>query len=130
MAAKTWTEAVAVADQLLELAPEHRLAQDARRRAWAKVGAKVGDSQLGHDRQVFRSTPTGPATRRCNSPPETATAESPEGLRFLLWVDGVGGYLVCLSDEVTLGQSTPNCRVHVPILADVSRHHAIRVPAR
>jgi hypothetical protein len=124
MAAKTWTEAVAVADQLLELAPEHRLAQDARRRAWAKVGAKVGDSQLGHNRQVFRSTPTGSGDTQVQFATGTATAESPEGLRFLLWVDGVGGYLVCLSDEVTLGQSTPNCRVHVPILADVSRHHA------
>jgi hypothetical protein len=29
--------------------------------------------------------------------------DSPE--RFLLWVDGVGGFLVCLDDEIVLGQN-------------------------
>ena len=34
-----WDDAAALADELLALAPEYRLAQDARRRAWAEVGA-------------------------------------------------------------------------------------------
>jgi hypothetical protein len=42
----------------------------------------------------------------------------------LLWVDGVGGYLVCTSNEVTLGQPVPGTQVDVPILADISRRHA------
>jgi hypothetical protein len=124
MATKAWTEAVAVADQLLELAPEHRLAQDARRRAWAKVGAKVGDSHPGHKRRVFPGPPAASGATQLQTAAATATAASPDSSRFLLWVDGVGGYLVCLSDEVTIGQSTPGCRVDVPILADISRHHA------
>ncbi|MFM8272338.1 MAG: FHA domain-containing protein, partial [Gemmata sp.] len=44
--------------------------------------------------------------------------------RFLLWVDGVGGYLVCLSNRVTFGQATADGPVDVPLFADVSRTHA------
>jgi hypothetical protein len=44
--------------------------------------------------------------------------------RFLLWVDGVGGYLVCTRDEVTLGQPVPEAQVDVPVLGDLSRRHA------
>ena len=44
--------------------------------------------------------------------------------QYLLWVDGVGGYLVCLSHRVTLGQANPESAVDVALLADVSRHHA------
>ena len=44
--------------------------------------------------------------------------------RFLLWADAVGGYLVCQHDEVRLGQAIPGSDVEVPLLADLSRHHA------
>ena len=44
--------------------------------------------------------------------------------RFLLWVDAVGGYLVCLGDEVTLGQPVGSKRVDIPILGDLSSRHA------
>lgn len=44
--------------------------------------------------------------------------------RFFLWVDGVGGYLVCLSPRVTFGQATADGPVDVPLFADVSRLHA------
>ena len=44
--------------------------------------------------------------------------------RFVLWVDGVGGYLVCISDEITLGQATPETTVDIPILGDLSGKHA------
>jgi hypothetical protein len=56
------------------------------------------------------------------------SALSPSGgvapKRFLLWVDGVGGYLVCLSNRVTFGQATADGPVDVPLFADVSRTHA------
>jgi hypothetical protein len=44
--------------------------------------------------------------------------------QYLLWVDGVGGYLVCLSHRVTLGQANPESAVDIALQADVSRHHA------
>jgi hypothetical protein len=45
-------------------------------------------------------------------------------MRFLLWIDGVGGYLVCLGGRLTFGQATPDAHVDVPLVADVSRLHA------
>lgn len=44
--------------------------------------------------------------------------------RLLLWIDGVGGYLVCLADQVVLGPSHPVGEADVPLLADLSRKHA------
>ena len=47
--------------------------------------------------------------------------------RFMLWVDAVGGFLVCSADEVTLGQPVRCETCDVPILADIySRHARIR----
>jgi hypothetical protein len=57
------------------------------------------------------------------SDPEPAAA-LPLPKRFYLWVDGVGGYLVCLSPRVTFGQATADGPVDVPLFADVSRLHA------
>ena len=50
---------------------------------------------------------------------------SSEQLRFLLWIDAVGGYWVCGGDEVMIGQPSPGDDVDLPILADLSRRHAI-----
>jgi hypothetical protein len=44
--------------------------------------------------------------------------------RFMLWVDGVGGYLLCLRDAVSLGLATPGNTVDIPIMGDLSRRHA------
>lgn len=44
--------------------------------------------------------------------------------RLLLWIDGVGGYLVCTRPRVTLGQPGGETPPDLAILADVSRHHA------
>ncbi len=44
--------------------------------------------------------------------------------KFMLWVDAVGGFRVCLGDEVTLGQPVRSGAVDVPILGDISSRHA------
>lgn len=44
--------------------------------------------------------------------------------KFMLWVDAVGGFWVCMADEVLLGQPVRNQAVDVPILADISSRHA------
>lgn len=46
-------------------------------------------------------------------------------MRFMLWIDGVGGYLVCEGATVTIGQPAPGSMVDVPVMADVSRRHAV-----
>ena len=54
--------------------------------------------------------------------PVNAPAGNPN--RFLLWVDAVGGFLVCRSDKVVLGQAVPGSSADVPLLADLSRQQA------
>ena len=42
----------------------------------------------------------------------------------ILWIDGVGGYLIALKPRLSLGQGGSEKGPDLPILADVSRHHA------
>ncbi len=45
--------------------------------------------------------------------------------RFMIWVDSVGGYLVCTDDEVVLGHPAKDSVIALPIRADLARRHAI-----
>jgi hypothetical protein len=100
-----WGDVVRLADEVLALAPQFIVARKARERAWRMLDPKTADTP----RPVVAVA--------------EPTAEAPAG-RFLLWIDGVGGYLVCLDHRVTLGQATADNRVDVPLYADVSRRHA------
>jgi hypothetical protein len=53
-------------------------------------------------------------------------AAGPRG-RFLLWVDGVGGYLVCMDDRIVLGRAGPDSHADIPLMGDLSRNHATLV---
>jgi hypothetical protein len=44
--------------------------------------------------------------------------------RLLMWIDGVGGFLICLKPRLTLGQAGPEACPDLAILAAVARHHA------
>lgn len=94
-----WREVLRVAEHILAVAPQHPEARKARSRAWKAL------------------EPADGATAKASAPAD------PER-RFLLWVDGAGGYLVCLGARVTLGQAVPDAFPDVPLLADVSRTHA------
>jgi len=43
--------------------------------------------------------------------------------RIVAWIDGVGGFLICLGEEVVLGQPSV-AGADIPLLADLSRQHA------
>ena len=45
--------------------------------------------------------------------------------RFLLWVNGVGGYLVCMDDRIVLGRAGPDSHADIPLMGDLSRNHAM-----
>ncbi len=98
-AAERWPEVVRVAEQVLGVAPQHAEARKARARAWKAI-----ESAGKEERSV--------------------AVEASDRHRFLIWVDGVGGFLVCLGHRVTLGQAAPEGGADVPLLADVSRTHA------
>lgn len=96
---KRWRDVVPLAERVLDLAPQHAEARKARAQAWRAIEPAPAASP----REVADPTPAR---------------------RFLLWIDGAGGYLVCLGARVTLGQAAPGADVDVPLLADISRNHA------
>ena len=102
-----WREVVELAEQVLAMAPHHAEARKARSRAWKAIE---------------------PVTVAMASPSDAPNGEvlACDGLptRFLLWIDGVGGYLVCLGARLTFGQAIVDGHVDVPLVADVSRLHA------
>jgi hypothetical protein len=133
LAAENWAAVLTAADGLLAIAPQHAAAGQARRRAWKAVGMDVtrvctgrrpaGFVSLALERIVGRGgrRSTRP-TSHCSEVDTVAGNEHPR--RALLWVDAVGGFLVCLDDCIVLGQPSPGDRIAVPILADLSRRHA------
>jgi hypothetical protein len=106
--AARWREVLDLADQVLAVAPQHPEARRARGLAWKSVEPVT--------------VITAPPAAVPQQPGPDSRIDPP--VRFLLWVDGVGGYLVCLGNRVTLGQATPDGYVDVPLYADVSRLHA------
>ena len=103
-----WTDALQAAEQVLAVAPQHAEARKVRGQAWKTlepVTVALGESP----------SETVASARQ-------APQASPD--RFLLWIDGVGGYLVCLGSRITFGQAIPGSPVDVPMVADVSRMHA------
>ena len=112
--AANWGEVVRRADEVLRLAPDHREARTLRAHAWeARIpGVTMAESTL-HAPHEARGLP---AER------EEHSGVTPK--RFLLWIDGVGGYLVCLAPRVTFGQATTHGPIDIPLYADVSRLHA------
>ncbi len=104
LAAENWPDVLHTADQMLERAPDWRVALDARQKAWAQVGMRVTGPGVPARAAIGREDASGPP--RVGSACVFA-AESEQIMtrpRFLLWIDGVGGYLVCEGDEVVIGQ--------------------------
>lgn len=107
---RRWREVIRLADDLLVIAPQHQEVRRARTRAW---------------KELEPPTLSYPAMPREKSPvPQAAPTEDETPRRLLLWIDGVGGYLVCLTPRVSLGQATAEAHVDVPIFADISRLQA------
>ncbi|HEY7154121.1 MAG TPA: FHA domain-containing protein [Gemmataceae bacterium] len=102
-----WREVVELAEQVLAIAPHHAEARKVRSRAWKAIE---------------------PVTVAMPGPSEESNGEvvAYDNLpaRFMLWIDGVGGYLVCLGGRLTFGQAIVDGHVDIPLVADVSRLHA------
>ncbi|HZT80893.1 MAG TPA: FHA domain-containing protein [Gemmataceae bacterium] len=103
-----WREVAELAERVLGLAPQHGEARHLRGRAWKALEPVT----LPAPAASARTTRSGGVA---NGPVE----------RLLLWIDGVGAYLVCLGPRVTIGQATADATVDVPLFADVSRLHAV-----
>lgn len=138
--AENWSKVLKTAEALLELAPEHQAARKARRRAWEAVG--MAATQVYRGSRPLAPQNGGPQNGRWNRRRKgtlsTIGASSAKvdtvnikcrssermfGKRMVAWIDAVGGYLICLGDEVVLGQPSVG-GADIPILADLSREHA------
>jgi len=150
LAAGKWPEILAAADSLLETVPEHPAARQSRANAWQQIAAIAPPSAQWQNRGG-RVPQTAPAPGReiefeststdgivwLNAAPKPAPAQPPRPLaragnqgpkgRFLLWVDAVGGYLVCLEDQIVLGRAGADSNADVPLMGDLSRNHATLV---
>ncbi len=136
---RQWRDALEAAEEVLIAAPDHREAKAIRGKAW--FAASPPDGPLPESAEaarpaeltgaLFSGAPNTHSTLPLRPlipgpPPPSSHHNGIPALpkRFLLWVDGVGGYLVCLSNRITFGQATADGPVDVPLFADVSRLHA------
>lgn len=154
LAAGQWGAILAAAEAVLETLPDHPAARQARTRSWQQIGAIHPSASLPQ-RNSGRVAATAPlplspaepirfldepatlppveADSPCRSAPlpslvaGTSAGNSGPGKRFLLWADGIGGYLVCLDDRVVLGRAGLESCADVPLLGDISRRHATLV---
>lgn len=108
-----WRQVVKLADDLLALAPEHAEIRKARAKAWRMLEPPTVLHGPDHGAAA-------PAQEKAN--PQNSIEDAPR--RLLCWIDGVGGYLLCLSPRVSLGRATGDATVDIPLFADVSRLHA------
>lgn len=127
--ASDWHRMLATADRLLAIAPRDRVARAARRRAWKAVGLDATQAYRGAGLPVtplsLRETERGASPRSSTSGTDDTMSAAQTPNRFMLWVDAVGGFLVCQDDQVVLGQPSSGSQIALPICADLSRRHAV-----
>jgi hypothetical protein len=104
-----WNEVVQLAEEVLAVAPHHAEARRARTRAWKAIEPLT---------VPFRSAEPAENGNAGGEPNGSAPT------RYFLWIDGVGGYLICLGGRLTFGQAFLDRHIDVPLVADVSRLHA------
>jgi hypothetical protein len=148
---------LAAAEAVLETVSEHPAARQARTAAWQQIaaigpsatwpkrGARMPQSPHPHTPPALESSaarpehpclgspiawinaaPQRPGAGGAPRPLARAVENGPNG-RFLLWVDAVGGYLVCMDDQIILGRAGADSNADVPVMGDLSRHHATLV---
>jgi len=124
---EAWEEAFAAAQAILEVCPDHPEAGAALARAWSAAG--LGGRQAEQpvrpmrgrgERPWQQGRPLPPSLNgcKCGAEPgllkrqrtENTPLHSPSEQqalpqdRFMLWIDGVGGYLVCQASSLVIGQ--------------------------
>jgi hypothetical protein len=117
--ASQWTAARQVSAQLLDIAPHCQVAADALRRSCERQQTPAAP----HPEQYSGLSDTSPGKLSDTDVNLSRNAEQRLMNRAMLWVDGVGGYLLCLDPQVTIGRALPDAGVDIPILGDLHRRH-------
>jgi FHA domain len=96
----------------------------AARRAWRNGKSRLERAKAGSRTMFDWADSMTSSSAGARSWIETSVNSPIHGTRMLLWVDAVGGFFVCLGTEIRIGQAVPGAAVEIPLLADLSRHHA------
>ena len=122
-----WRQVLAAADRVLTVSPADRVARGAQKKAWQAVG--LDTTQIYRPKRAAAPLPLRRADRNTDHPvtdPQHDTAGEPSAAeRYVMWVDAVGGFLVCMDNTIVLGQPSGGHQPTIPLLADVSRRHAV-----
>lgn len=126
VATGNWREMLRSSDEVLAVAPRHREAQQSKNRAWQVLQPEAVKPTPPLSETISIASPISVSAAASPLPVATLLPDAMPVLprRFFLWIDGVGAYLVCLSNRISLGQATGDGPVDVPLFADVSRIHA------
>jgi hypothetical protein len=116
--AERWGNVLRLTEEVLALAPQQAEARSLRTRAWKAVEPLTVVVPVAN--QERRSSQAEAGSGHATKHPDTTA-----GPQFHLWIDGVGGFLVCLGNRVTIGQATPESTAALAMLADISRLHAV-----
>ena len=133
-----WGDVSQSCEKILHIAPTNQFAFEARRDCKARLKKKT--------RRQMDSTTVGTSTvlndsafnvnRRSGRNEKNVVVEKGafdrigrmdkqnSGNRFLIWVDGVGGYLVCGNRVNALGQAINSSKVDIGIQGNLRSHHA------
>lgn len=68
----------------------------------------------------FSATPSKQQTLTVTTSPETAS----ELQRLLLWIDGVGTYLILNTERISMGRAGSSARPDIALAADLAGYHA------
>lgn len=115
-----WTEAAIAAHRAQRICPKLPVSRLLREHTAGPKPRSIADRRHAHQTQVWQAKSSSRRDVRVSDESGAPTAE-----RFMLWIDGVGGYMGCISPIVTVGQAIPGSYVDIPIQADISRRHAI-----
>lgn len=129
-----WGDVSLSCEQILHIAPTNQVAFEARRECRARLKKKT--------RRQMNSTTVNSSKVQCNPAinmnPDTKNVVVEQSLldrirpmdypasgnKFLLWVDGVGGYFVCGNRINSLGQAIDGAKVDIGIQGNLRSHHA------
>ena len=134
---RQWVDVNQCCQKILAIAPKHEIALDAQRHCLNQIKRKtnsgiratqVPDSLSPNDAtssfyQFANSSPGTPGSPQASQDWQ-ADRTIYKTNSFILWIDGVGGYLVCVGDVNTIGQAIANSQVSIPIAGDLRRRHA------
>ncbi len=133
-----WSDVSRCCRKILTIAPKHQIALDAQRHCIARMkretsigrrATQVPDAaRISVTNSFFHLDQSSSQTRSDQADTDFVTEKTVHAITevgsFLLWVDGVGGYLVCTERVNTIGQAMPQANISIPIQGDLRRRHA------